>query len=181
MSQGYYQSSTKNQGELLDRESRNILMAKRDVVRGNNQDVQVIQQLNPAEVVSKGGSDVQIDTSQLPEQFRGVTFEILETGFPPTIKWNAHGDFMAGVYVGTKIVTVNRKQGPEDNTIFEFEADGKKFGVWGSTVIERTLNDAITAGVLKPGYLVMIVYTNDVPTNQPEDMKMFQIRLATKK
>lgn len=156
-------------------------MAKRerDVQRVSS-DVLVIQKLTPAEVVNKGGSDVQIDTADLPEQFRGVTFEILETGFPPTIKWNAIGDYMAGVYQGIKTVSVNRKQGLEDNTIFEFEADGKKFGVWGTTVIERTLVEAIKANALRPGYLVMIVYTNDVPTSQPEDMKMFQIRLAKK-
>lgn len=154
-------------------------MAKRELARSS--DLTVIPKLTPAEVVSKGGSDVEIDVSQLPDSFKGVTFEILETGFSPTIKWNEPGDFVAGIYTGMKTTTVNRKQGPEENTIFEFEAAGKKFGVWGTTVIERAMKEALDKGILKPGYLVMIVYTNDVPTNQPEDMKMFQIRVATKK
>lgn len=129
--------------------------------------------LTPAAVVGMN-TKLAIPQSMLPEEFQGQTLEVLETGFAPTVKWVNPGNMVAGVFVGMETGV-----GPNKANLYNFDAKGKKFGVWGTTVLDRTFDMAIKSGQLKPGYLVCIIYLGGIPTDF-QDAKMFNIQVVKK-
>ena len=145
--------------------------------------LQVIPELTPAAVIGVD-SKVALDESQLPDEFRGVTLETLETGFAPTVKWNEVGNFAGGVYLGKEVVNVKRTVGKntqiEENNVYNFEAKGRRFGIWGTTVLDKAFDSALEAGVIKPGYMVLVVFVGEIDVNQPSPCKMFQIKVVKK-
>lgn len=150
-------------------------MSKRTIV--NAQELDIVQHLRPAAVIGLTNK-ITLEESLIPEEFRGATVEILEGAFAPTVKWNAIGDFVAGVYQKKIVVSVKRKTGLEDNNLYYFDANGKEFAVWGTTMLDQQFDAGLTSGVISPGRKVLIAYVGDLEVNQPQDMKMFQVRVA---
>jgi len=150
-------------------------MAKRTVIEST--ELATIPELRPAAVIGVS-SKVNIADALVPEEFRGATVEILDSGFAPTVKWNAVGDFAVGIFTGVKVVQVKRKSGIEDNNLYEFDANGKAFAIWGTTSIDQAMQGGIKSGIVCPGRKILIAYVGQIEVNQPEDMKVFQIRVA---
>jgi len=137
--------------------------------------VEPITALTPAAVI---GVSTQLSIAQelLPEEFRGVGLEVIETGFSPTVKWNQPGNFIAGQYL-----SFEEKVGPNSSRLYNFKAkNGKSFGVWGTTVLDRAFDAAILAGTIAPGRLLMITFMGSVPTDK-EPCKLFHIAVAKTK
>lgn len=129
--------------------------------------------LSPAAVVGTN-TKMAIPSHMLPEEFQGQQLEVLETGFAPTVKWQNPGNMVAGVFTGVEV-----NVGPNKANLYNFDAKGRKFGVWGTTVLDRTFAKAIADGHLKPGYLVCIIYLGGIPTDF-QDAKMFNIQVVKK-
>ena len=128
-----------------------------------------VTELTPAAVI---GSNTKIEIAQelLPEEFQGQQLQTIDTGFSPTVKWVNPGNFVAGVFE-----SIESDVGPNKAKLYNFEAKGKKFGVWGTTVLDR----AFATGMIKPGYLVCITYLGGIPTDF-QDAKMFNIQVVKK-
>lgn len=159
------------------------MSTKKMVVEENENTLQVIPDLTPAAVIGVD-TKVALDESQLPEEFRGATLETIETGFAPTVKWNDVGNFAGGVFIGKDVVNVKRTVGKqttiEENNVYNFEAKGRRFGIWGTTVLDKAFENAIEAGIIKPGYMVLVVFVGEIDVNQPSPCKMFQIKVVKK-
>ena len=154
------------------------IMAKtknQDVATTNEPETALVipERLSPAPVVGTN-TRMEIPQNMLPEEFQGQQLEVIETGFAPTVKWTNPGNFVAGVYEG-----VEKNVGPNNANLYAFDAKGKKFGVWGTTVLDRALRAALSSGQLKPGYLVCITYLGGIPTDY-QDAKMFNIQVVKK-
>lgn len=134
----------------------------------------VPEKLKPAAVVGMS-TKIDIDEALLPEGFKGVTLETIETGFDPTVKWNAPGDYCAGVFEG-----MEKGVGPNSANLYNFDANGKKFGVWGNTVLDRALVTAMNAKQLTPGNMVLIVYIGDIPSKQVNPTMIFTVKVVRK-
>lgn len=156
------QKSTQKQGQTAEQ-----------VVESSNELI-VPKKLNPAAVL---GMSTKIDIAEesLPEGFKGVNLETIETGFDPTVKWNQPGDFVAGVFEGYE-----KGVGPNDANLYSFDAKGKKFGVWGNTVLDRALITAINAKQLEPGNMVLIVFIGTIPSKQTNETMIFTIKVVRK-
>lgn len=129
--------------------------------------------LTPAAVVGVN-SMVQIAQENLPEEFQGQELETLQTGFAPTVKWVNPGNFVGGVFVNFE-----EDQGPNHQRVYNFvtKKDAKPFGVWGSTVLDRSFDMHLAIGKIKPGSLVMITYMGDIQTDQ-QPCRMFHLAVA---
>jgi len=134
----------------------------------------VPQTMTPAAILGTN-TKLAIPQNMLPEEFQGQTLEVIETGFAPTVKWENPGNYVVGVYEGKE-----EQVGPNKATLYNFDARGKKFGVWGTTVLVRAFGAALANGQLKPGYLVCITYLGGIPTDYQE-AKMFNIQVVVKK
>ncbi len=117
---------------------------------------------------------VDLPANVLPEEFGGMNLETIETGFSPTVKWTTPGQMCAGVYEGYE-----EKVGPNSSNLYNFNARGKKFGVWGSTVLDRAIIGALKNGQLHAGEMVAIIYVGDVETDM-NPCKIFHIKVAKK-
>ncbi len=133
----------------------------------------VPQKLVPAAIVGTN-TRLTIDQSLLPKEFQGQQLEQIETGFAPTVKWVNPGNFVAGVYTG-----METEVGPNKAKLYNFDANGMPFSVWGTTVLDRAFDHAIKSGQLRPGYLVCITYLGGIPTDY-QDAKMFNIQVVKK-
>ena len=150
-------------------------MAKKTHVENTVETALVVpQSMTPAAILGTN-TKLAIPQNMLPEEFQGQTLEVIETGFAPTVKWENPGNYVAGVYEGYE-----EKVGPNNATLYQFDARGKKFGVWGTTVLDRAFKAALASGQLKPGYLVCITYLGGIPTDY-QDAKMFNIQVVVKK
>lgn len=167
---------------IHERDKHNMA-TKNNKVEETATELQVIPELTPAAVIGVD-SKVALDESHLPEEFRGATLETIETGFAPTVKWNVVGNFAGGVYQGMEVVSVKRTQGKtvtiEENNVYNFEAKGRRFGIWGTTVLDKAFSNALAAGIIKPGYMVLVVFVGEIDVNQPSPCKMFQIKVVKK-
>ena len=158
---------------ILERDKH--IMAKKTAV-AEDQALTIPSVLTPAQVQGLNTSKISIDPASLPDEFKGVTFEVIETGFDPTVKWNKPGDFIIGVYTGQE-----KEVGPNKARLYNFDAKGRAFGVWGTTVLDRAFDGALKAGILKPGYLLMITYAADVPSDyEANPTKLFHMQVAKK-
>ena len=150
-------------------------MARRDTQVATKADVGEMtilespKELTPAAVIGTN-TKIELDQRLLPEEFQGQRLETIETGFAPTVKWVTPGNFVAGVYESTE-----HDVGPNKANLYNFDAKGKKFGVWGTTVLDR----AFDTGAIKPGNLVCITYLGGIPTDF-QDAKMFNIQVVRK-
>lgn len=152
-------------------------MAKKNEVTIESQEVSIPSTLRPAAVVGVNTSKISLNEDQLPEEFKGATLEIIETGFAPTVKWNAPGDYVAGVFV-----SMEEGVGPNKACLYTLDAKGKQFGVWGTTVLDRAMRQAIATGQIKPGYLMMMTYITAMPSDyEANPTKLFHIQIAKKK
>ena len=116
--------------------------------------------------------EVTFDPTLLPKEFSGVTLEVVNSGFNPSAVWNSPGDFVAGVYTGKE-----ERVGPNGAALYNFEAsNGKPFSVWGTSVLDRTFAIAEKSGLIKPGRVVMIMFSGTTPSKFAENpTKLFQI------
>lgn len=148
-------------------------MAKKNEV-ANTQELATIPAMKPAEMV---GIDTNIgfDPSQLPAEFKGVTLEVVQTGFNPSAVWNNPGDFVAGIYTGKE-----EKVGPNGAKLYNFETKaGKPFSVWGCTVLDRAFDLSEKSGLIAPGRVVMIMFVGTTPSKfEANPVKLFQIGVA---
>lgn len=134
-----------------------------------------IESLTPAAVI---GVSTQLDIAKelLPEEFRGVDLEVIETGFSPTVKWITPGNYIAGIFTGFE-----EGVGPNDSRLYNFLTKGsKKFGVWGTTVLDRAFDEGLKAGKIAPGRVLMITYMGEVPTDK-QPCKLFHVAIAKTK
>ena len=129
--------------------------------------------LTPAPILGTN-TKIEIEQALLPEEFQGQQLDTIETGFCPTVKWTAPGNMVAGVYEGMEI-----EVGPNHANLYQFNAKGKRFGVWGTTVLDRAFGTALKSGQLKPGYLVCLVFLGGIPTDY-KDALMFNIQVVKK-
>ncbi len=151
-------------------------MAKKnqEVITGTVEQALVVPQaLTPAVVIGTN-TKLAIPQDMLPQEFQGQQLEVIETGFSPTVKWMNEGNMVAGVFEGC-----DSEVGPNKAWLYNFNAKGKKFGVWGTTILDRALQTALKTGQLKPGYLVCIIYLGGIPTDF-QDAKMFNIQVVKK-
>lgn len=153
-------------------------MAKKNEVAtvNNGNTLDMPSTLTPATVQGMNTSKMMIDPANLPEHLRGITFEVIETGFAPTVKWGKPGDFVVGVYQGC-----DSDIGPNKAKLYYFDVQGKQFGVWGTTVLDRAMEGALSNGAIKPGYMVMVTYAADLPSDYDANpTKLFHIQVAKK-
>ena len=152
------------------------IMAKKNQTEETQVETALVipDKMTPAPILGTNTKMV-IPQAMLPEEFQGQQLETIETGFAPTVKWNNPGNYVAGVYEGYE-----EKVGPNNAKLYQFDAKGKKFAVWGTTVLDRALGAALKTGQLKPGYLVCITYLGGIPTDF-QDAKMFNIQVVVKK
>lgn len=149
---------------------------KNEVAVPTTQELSMPSTLTPANVVGMNTSKMQIDPANLPEHLRGVTFEVIETGFAPTVKWTKEGEYVAGAYV-----RMEQGVGPNKANLYTFDAQGKEFGVWGTTVLDRAMEKAIERGQIKPGYMVMITFVASLPSDyEVNPTKLFHIGVVKK-
>lgn len=114
-------------------------------------------------------TNVHIPTETLPEEFQGTQLETLETTFPPTVKWLHPGNYVAGVFVSAQ-----EKMGPNNSWLYNFDANGRRFSIWGNTVLDRVFQ----SGVIQPGDMLLITYIGDIATDM-NPCKMFDVKKAT--
>jgi hypothetical protein len=137
--------------------------------------IEMPKALTPAPVIGVN-TKVDFPEEMLPKELQGVTLETLETGFAPTVKWDKPGNFIVGVFEG-----VESKVGPNSANLYSFDARGKKFGVWGSTVLDRAMLTAMKLGQLQPGNMVFIAFTGTVPSDhEGNDTKLFSVKIVRK-
>lgn len=136
--------------------------------------VSLVPEMKPAEMVGMN-TNVAFDASLLPDGFKGVTFEVIQTGFNPSAVWNNPGDFVAGVYTGKE-----EQVGPNKAMLYNFETQsGKPFSVWGCTVLDRAFKQSEEAGLIVPGRVVMIMFVGTTPSKfEQQPTKLFQIGVA---
>lgn len=134
--------------------------------------VEPVSVLTPASVV---GVSTQLDIAQelLPEEFRGVELEVIETGFSPTVKWVTPGNYVAGIYTD-----LEEGVGPNGSRLYNFTTKaGKKFGLWGTTVLDRAFDSGLKAGTIAPGRIMMITFMGEVTTDK-QPCKLFHVAIA---
>ena len=151
-------------------------MSKKNQAAETNVETAIVvpDRMTPAAIVGNN-TKLAIPQAMLPEEFQGQELEVIETGFSPTVKWVNPGNFVAGTYEGCE-----EKIGPNNAMLYNFDARGKKFSVWGTTVLDRAFKTALATGKLRPGYLVCITYLGGIPTDF-QDAKMFNIQVVVKK
>ena len=113
-----------------------------------------------------------IPSKDLPQEFQNQEFEVLNTMFAPTARWNQVGQFVMGVFKG-RIEDV----GDLESNLYEFEYKGFRFGVWGSTVLDRALSHALETQLLERGDFVRIIYIGDAEAKEKglNPCKLFRI------
>lgn len=152
-------------------------MAKREVVTISKSDIgtlSLVSKMKPADMVGMD-TNVGFDASLLPNEFKGITFEVVQTGFNPSAVWNNPGDFVAGIYTGKE-----EQVGPNNAMLYNFETKaGKPFSVWGCTVLDRAFKQSEDAGLIVPGRVVMIMFAGTTPSKfEANPVKLFQIGVA---
>jgi len=132
--------------------------------------------LVPAATVGMN-TNLPLDPKLIPSEFQGVDLEVIQTGFNPSVVWNEPGNFCAGVYTGFE-----EKIGPNNANLYNFETkQGKPFSVWGTTILDRSMEKAIATGTIKPGYLVMLTFVGTIPSKFADNpTKLFHIAVAKK-
>ena len=148
--------------------------------KSDNQEVSTIPAmpttLRPAAVVGIN-TNLAMDPSLLPDEFKGVDLEVVQTGFNPSVVWNEPGNFCAGIFTG-----MEEKIGPNNANLYNFETkQGKPFSVWGTTILDRAMIVAVQKGVIRPGYLVMVTFVGTIPSKFVENpTKLFHVQVAKK-
>lgn len=129
------------------------------------------KELQPCAIVGIN-SQIDIAASLLPTEFQGENVETLESGFAPTANWAKPGDFIAGVYTGKK-----ENVGKHKTTLYNFDAKGEPFSLWGSAVLEQTFENAIAKQQLKIGYMCLVVFVGSVPSGKGNDARIFTVKI----
>lgn len=150
-------------------------MAKQNKEQANEETSQELiimqpEQIKPAALVGVR-NQLSIPESKLPEEFQGTHLETLDTTLPPTVKWLTPGEFVAGVYESQ-----GEDVGPNKSKLYNFDAKGKKFSIWGTTTLDRVF----ASGQIQPGDMLLITYIGDIPTDM-NPCKMFDIKKAAVK
>lgn len=151
-------------------------MAKRTVTESTDVTtitaLQPITRMTPAAVVG-ASTKVEIAQSVLPEEFQGVDFETIDSGFDPTVKWSAPGNYVGGIYTG-----VVAGAGPNKSRLYSFDAGGgKTFGLWGTTVLDKLFDAGLLSGQIAPGRKMLVIYIGDAETDK-EPAKLFMLKIA---
>lgn len=136
--------------------------------------IQTISSLSPATVI-KVSTKMEIAESLLPEEFQGQELETLDSGFEPTVKWVVPGNFVGGIFRGSKDGV-----GPNQSRLYTFEADGRPFGIWGTTALDTMMDEGMRRGKIMPGYKMLVIYMGSVETEK-QPCKLFQIKVLKQK
>lgn len=120
-------------------------------------------------------TSVNIPVLSLPEgwsDWGDAELETIQTGFNPSPKWTEFGQFVAGVYEGAE-----EGVGPNNSMLYNFDAKGKKFSVWGNTTLDRMFK----SGVIQTGDMLLITYVGEIETDK-QPCKLFDVkRMKVKK
>lgn len=151
-------------------------MAKKLVVVGESStQVAKIAAMVPAQMAGID-TNVGFDQSLLPDEFKNIKMEVVQTGFNPSPIWETPGEFVAGIYQGHE-----EEVGPNKAMLYNFETkNGKPFSIWGCTTLDRAFDSSIKKGDLKPGRVVMVMFVGTTPSKFVDNpTKLFQVGLAT--
>lgn len=143
-------------------------------VTSESKDLVMPSAFTPAAVVGMN-TNLAIDSSLLPEEMRGLKFEVIQTGFNPSVVWDKPGDFAAGIFTGFE-----EKVGPNGARLYNFEtAKGKPFSIWGTKVLDRVFDMAMKQGMLRPGLVAMVTYVGNTPSKFADNpTKLFHMQIV---
>lgn len=143
-------------------------------VISKSNDLAMPTSFTPATVVGMN-TNLAIDSALLPEDMQGLKFEVIQTGFNPSVVWEKPGDFAAGIFTG-----LEEKIGPNTARLYNFETTkGKPFSIWGTKVLDRVFDMAMKQGMLKPGLVVMVTYVGNTPSKFADNpTKLFHMQIV---
>lgn len=106
-----------------------------------------------------------------PESYHEVTSDL-----EPTVKWEVIGQYIIGRFAGAKEMELpDKERGKRHQWIYYLTIpDGRKVGVWGSTILDRMMADAVRAG-LRENQSLAIQWVRDIKTDQPSPAKDFRV------
>lgn len=85
---------------------------------------------------------------------------------PPVIEFNKEGDFVDGIYIGS------RKAGVFRSSIYEIDQKGNHFAVWGGVQLDMIMEN------IKVGQWIGIRFLGRVPSpTTGQDMKRFEVEV----
>lgn len=153
----------------MGQESETLMAIKKKAAEETTREIVVMDEktkLVPAALV---GASINIPVTSLPEGFGDVELETLNSGFNPSPRWTEYGQFVTGVYEGKE-----EGVGPNESNLYNFDAKGKKFSVWGNTTLDRVF----ASGVIQPGDLLLITYAGEIDTDKGNPCKLFDVKKA---
>lgn len=136
--------------------------------------IEPISALTPAAVIGVTAK-MEIAQSLLPQEFQGQELETLDSSFAPTVKWVTPGNFVGGVYQGYKEAV-----GPNSSRLYELEAGGQVFGIWGTTSLDTLMDEAFKRGQIVQGSKMLVIFMGAVETEK-QPCKQFQIKVLKPK
>lgn len=148
--------------------------AKTEVTEVAVQDKKTIMprlSVRPALLVDDSIEAANIDG--LPAEFAGGGFS---TGFPPSVKFEKPGDFIAGEYVHLR-----ENVGPNNSRVYEIAVagnDGDSINtiVWGSTALDRLFDSQYPP--VQQGDKLAIVYLGEKTTKRAKNpVKLFALKV----
>lgn len=106
------------------------------------------------------------------EAVKGLnTIDKMETN--PTVVFDTVGDYIIGRYLGPRVLTIGNP--PRQQTLYDLRTpSGVVVSVWGSTILDRRMKEAIGRGLVVNQSL-MVQYLGDIPTDNPSPAKNFRV------
>jgi hypothetical protein len=151
--------------------SKRTISESTEVMTVKTGTLESITHMTPAAVLGTS-TKMEIAESVLPAEFQGVELETIDSGFDPTVKWNAPGNYAGGVFTGFV-----KEAGPNKSRLYSFDANGKTFGIWGTTVLDKMFDQGMLSGQIQPGRKLLVIYMGDVETDK-QPAKLFTIKIA---
>ena len=128
--------------------------------------------VQPAVIVDDAIEAANIDG--LPAEFAGGAFS---TGFPPSVKFEKPGDYIAGEFIH-----VRENVGPNKSRVYELsvrgseESDALSVVVWGSTALDRLFDSQYPP--VQQGDKLAIVYYGEKSTSRKQNpVKLFAVKV----
>jgi len=109
----------------------------------------------------------------LPPELAGKTglrtHDTLETN--PTVRFGNIGEYVLGTYAGLRVLTIDGRQ----QRAYDLRTPSNVVvTVWGSTILNGRMDDAIKAGLIV-GRSLMIQFLGDVDTGKPSAAHNFRV------
>ena len=136
----------------------------------------VIATVKPADIISPEAPQGELDGAMsvpLPPELAGKpgirVHDTLETN--PTVKFQVAGDYVLGRYQGLRSLVIDGR----NQAVYDIKTpSGVIVSVWGSTILNGRMSDAIKAG-LTQGASLMIQYLGDIDTGRPSAAHNFRV------